>query len=77
MSESEEQRRSAILRAWTRWLVIFVPLMALIGLVSAWLDFNLILAALIVLLVGTLLYQRHVNSRSWNSILWGVYASKE
>jgi CBS-domain-containing membrane protein len=30
-----------------------------------------------VILVGALLYQRLVNKRTWHSILWGVYASKE
>ena len=77
MPEHENQRRSVIMRAWTRWFVLFVPFMALIAVASVWLEFTLIMAALIILLAGTLLYQRHINRRSWNSILWGVHASDE
>ncbi len=77
MPEHENQRRAAITRAWIRWFILFVPSMMLVALASMWLDFNLIIAALIIVLVGTLLYQRYVNRRSWNSILWGVHARDE
>ena len=77
MMKSKEQRRDVIVRAWIRWLALFIPFMAVILVASAWLDFNLILAGLIVILAGTLLYQRHINKRAWKSIMWGVHAPEE
>ena len=77
MPRTERQRRSLMLRAWGRWLVLFVPFVALIAVASIWLDFKLIMVGLIVLVVCTLLFQRHINRRSWRSILWGVHATGE
>jgi hypothetical protein len=56
---------------------MFVPSMALISVLMVWLDFSFIITVLLVVLVGTLLYQRHVNKRSWRSIMWGVHAKGE
>ncbi|WP_347302268.1 hypothetical protein V5740_09640 [Croceibacterium sp. TMG7-5b_MA50] len=70
----DEQGRRLIQRAWLRWLVLFTPLLALASLASIWIDFSIVMAALLVTLAGVLLYQRFVNRRSWRSIMWGVHA---
>ena len=74
MSNNEGQRRAMIKSAWIRWLVLWVPLMAIITVASVWFEFNVIMAVLIGILAAVLLYQRHVNKRSWRSIMWGVHA---
>ena len=71
------QRSALMRRAWLRWLLLFVPSMALISLAMVWLDFSIVMTILLVMLVGVLLYQRHVNRRSWRSIMWGVHAKGE
>ena len=74
MPEDDGQRRPLIWRAWKRWFVLFVPSMALILTASIWLDFKLIMIALVAVLAGTLFYQRHISRRSWRSIMRGVHA---
>ena len=74
VSDDERQRRSQIVKAWQRWLILYLPLMALILAASIWFDFNLIMAVLMAVLAGTLLYQRYIKNRSWRSIMWGVHA---
>jgi hypothetical protein len=51
--------------------------MALILLTLEWLDFFIVMTGLLVMAVGVSLYQRHVNKRSWRSIMLGVYAESE
>ena len=77
MPGNDGQRRLLILSAWKRWFILFTPLMAFILAASIWLDFKLIMIALIAVLTVTLLYQRHINRRSWRSIMWGVHASTD
>jgi len=77
MPRIDEQRSALILKAWLRWLSLFVPFMAVILLAMSWLDFPIIVAALIILLGATLLYQRYINGRSWQSIMWGVHPNGE
>ena len=68
--------RSEVRIAWSRWLLAFFPLATAAAAATYFLGFNVVLAALIVLLGAQLLRQRYVNGRSWNSILWGVYAKR-
>jgi predicted membrane metal-binding protein len=75
--EGNQVRRAAIVKAWRNWLLMFVPLFAVICLASAKFGFGLIFPILIGLLVAGLLYQRFVNRRSWRSIMWGVHISGE
>ena len=77
MSEGNDQRRSKIRAAWLRWVALWIPLMAAVGVASSWLDFDVIMALLIALLVAVLLYQRLINKRSWSSIMWGVHEDRE
>ncbi len=77
MAEVDGQRSALIRKAWPRWLLLFVPFMTLISLAMVWLDFSVIITALLVMLVGALLYQRHGNRRSWRSIMLGVHAKGE
>lgn len=51
--------------------------MALITVATIWIDFSIVMGALIAILASVLLYQRYVNRRSWCSIMWGVHASEE
>ena len=74
VSDDERQRRSQIVKAWQRWLILYLPLMSLILSASIWFDFNLIMSVLMAVLAGTLLYQRYIKNRSWRSIMWGVHA---
>ena len=75
MSNGKDQRLALIKSAWLRWLALWVPFMALILVSSVWFDLNAIIAVLLVILAGVLLYQRHVRKRSWRSIMWGVHGS--
>lgn len=77
MSDKEDQRRALIKSAWLRWLALWVPFMAIIMVASLWINFNIIMVVLLAILAGVLLYQRHVNKRSWRSIMWGVHARDE
>lgn len=76
-STSDQDGRSTVAKAWINWALRFVPFMALILIANVWIEFNLIMGALVALLGATLLYQRYVNMRSWNSILWGVHVSDD
>jgi len=75
--EANNPKRLLILKAWRRWFLLYVPFMALILLATRWLDFSIIMSALIVLLLAVLLYQSFANRRSWQSIMWGVHANDE
>ena len=77
LSTQDGARRAIIVKAWKRWFLLWVPLMAVVMTASIWLDFSLILAILLAILAATLTYQRVVNGRSWRSILWGVHARRE
>ena len=77
MRNNENQRRALIMSAWLRWITLWIPSMVIILIGSVWLEFNAIMGVLIAILAGVLLYQRHVNKRSWRSIMWGVHARDE
>ncbi|MCF6232826.1 MAG: hypothetical protein L3J36_06985 [Rhodobacteraceae bacterium] len=72
--QNELQQNVTIDKAWRNWLLMSVPSIAAILAAIYWLGFNTIFPLLAGLLVVTLLYQRFVNSRTWRSILLGVYA---
>jgi len=72
--QNKPDRTAAIAKAWRNWLLMFVPILALVLASVYWLGFDTTYPLLIGLLVVTLLYQKFVNKRSWRSILWGVYA---
>lgn len=76
MDDGLKQRRSVILKAWGRWLVLFVPLFAATQITGPWVGFGWSMVALITVFASTLLYQRYVNKRSWRSIMWGVHAKR-
>jgi apolipoprotein N-acyltransferase len=63
-------------KAWLFWLVLFIPIFGLMWMAMSRYGFLEVMPFLIGLLLVTLFYQRFVNKRSWNSILWGIYASK-
>lgn len=75
--DTDYERRAVKAGAWKSWAMRFFPFMALILIANVWIEFNLIVGALIVLLGATLLYQRYVNRRNWASIMWGTYAKSD
>jgi hypothetical protein len=77
VAQKNGERSARIRSAWLRWLLLFIPFMALILLTLEWLDFFIVMTGLLVMAVGVSLYQRHVNKRSWRSIMLGVYAESE
>jgi ABC-type sugar transport system permease subunit len=76
VSQNNDQRRTAVAKAWLSWLLLFVPLFAAVLVGMNWLGLSLIFPILIGLLLAVLLYQRLIRRRSWRSIMWGVHASK-
>ncbi len=77
MAQIDEQKSAMIRMAWRRWLLLFVPSMAVSSVAIVWLGFPIVMTVLVGILLGTLLYQRYVNRRSWRSIMWGVYANDD
>jgi len=77
MSNKEGQRRVLIRNAWLRWLALWVPLMAIITVASIRFDFKVIMTVLLAILAAVFIYQRHVNKRSWRSIMLRVHARDE
>lgn len=77
MSQIEGQRLALVRSSWLRWLLLFLPLMILSSLAMVWLDFAIVMTVLLVMLVGVMLYQRHINRRSWRSIMWGVHVKDD
>lgn len=69
--DKNSELQANIRKSWRNWLLLYVPAMALTAIANIWLDFSTIVAASLVLLCATLIYQRYVNKRSWDSILWG------
>ncbi|MCA0977124.1 hypothetical protein LCM19_01950 [Qipengyuania flava] len=74
MFNKENQRRTLVQKAWLRWFLLWLPMMAMAAVASVWIDFTVVMAALLVILAAVLLYQRHVKKRSWRSIMWGIHA---
>jgi hypothetical protein len=70
-------RPSVIAKARRNWLLVFVPIFAAFMFLENWLGFNFSMLLVISLLCSVLLFQRFVNRRTWRSIMWGVYASKD
>lgn len=74
MSKVSDQDKA---KAWRRLWLIAAPLWVL----SMWAAYRFGFAPVAALggliVVATLLYQRLINKRAWQSILWGVHASKE
>ncbi|MBX7534670.1 hypothetical protein K3175_03265 [Qipengyuania sp. GH1] len=72
MFNKESQRRTLVRKAWLRWFLLWLPMMAMAAVASVWIDFTVVMAALLVILAAVLLYQRHVKKRSWRSIMWAI-----
>jgi hypothetical protein len=75
--DHDPDRKTLVANAWRNWVLAFVPSFAIAMSAAHWLGFNLVIPFLLVLLVTQLLYQRLVNGRTWDSILWGVHSSRE
>ena len=70
-------RKALIVRAWRRWLLLFIPLFAAFLAGMQWFGAGIIMPLLIGLVIAQLLYQRFANKRSWRSIMWGVHVTDE
>jgi glucose-6-phosphate-specific signal transduction histidine kinase len=75
MAEQREQEKVPTTTAWLKWLLLWLPTMIVATWARPIIGLPMVMAALLVLLAATLLYQRYVNRRSWKSILWGVHVS--
>lgn len=75
--KSSPERAALIRRAWRNWILAFVPLFALGVIGLSYFGMKAVLPVLLAVLTIALFYQRYVNKRSWHSIMWGVYATKE
>lgn len=75
--DNDPDRRTLVAKAWRNWVLVFVPFFVIAMTAAHWLGFNLIIPFMLMLLVAQLLYQRLVNGRTWDSILWGVHSSRE
>ena len=64
-------------KAWRRWWLIAAPFWLLFMWAAYRFGFVPIAALGGLILVAALLYQRLINKRALQSILWGVHASKE
>lgn len=77
MKHSKQRNLSIaqIRRGWLIWTLIFVP--CLIGTLVAleMFGFYRVFPIILTVLVATLLHQRFVKRRSWQSILWGETAT--
>ncbi len=58
-------------RRWGVWLLIFCPLLIAGFIVTEWVGLAAAVAALAVLLIAVLAYQRLVRGQSWRTLLWG------
>lgn len=75
--ETDAERTTVIRKAWIKWTLMFVPLAAVLTVAISYLGLGVVLPAMLAVLGAVLLYQRHVNKRTWHSIMWGVYATKD
>lgn len=74
---NDPERKAEIRKAWRNWTIGFLPLFAAGMIAASYFGTFAILPAMFAILIVTVLYQRFVKKRSWHSILWGVYATKE
>lgn len=58
-------------KGWIKFWAIWAPLFAIFFFTQKTYGLLRTLPVMFVLLLVTLLYQRFVNKRSWNAIMWG------
>ena len=63
-------------RAWGKWLLLFIPIMAVFTAAEKQFGFRNTFPLLIGILALTFLYQRYVKKRTWRSIMWGTASDK-
>jgi len=80
MSEPLRQaylREQAKSKGWRKWIILFVPLFIASQVAVKIVGFQTVFPVLMALCVVGMLYQRFVNRRSWDSILWGLESPKD
>jgi hypothetical protein len=58
-------------KAWLIWTLCFVPTFGVAMFAIERFGFWRVMPIIMMILTATLLYQRYVKGRSWQSILWG------
>ena len=72
-AKSKGWRKAITLKA----IILFVLLLIASFVASEIFGFNAVLPVLMLFYGLTLLYQRFINRRSWDSILWGLESPKD
>lgn len=68
----DKTKLNRALVSWRSWLFLFLPLGAVTALAVAWFGFRYVFPVTLVVLAITLLHQKFIRKRSWNSIIWGA-----
>lgn len=70
-------REQAKSKGWRKSIVLFVLLFIASQVAGEIIGFQTVFAVFIALCFVVMLYQRFVNRRSWDSILWGLESHKD
>ncbi len=69
--QKHPDRRRSKRAAWIKFWIIFTPVLILVILLLEWFDPKIVLPSLWAIAVLTMLHQRYIKKRTWNSIMWG------